>query len=129
MTALRQTGLTPPNAVLSGDRKLCNQETMRGFCRMGQQFLAAHPWTQTAQGVWRDTWQQLQAGTLAWTPVAYTPRNAASKSLEQRPQWQVCEVAHELKDPSAGTVYPLRWVFSFSSTKAQQEARQKTQAI
>jgi transposase len=129
LTALRATGLLPENVVLIGDRKLCNQETLLAFCRTKQCFLAAHPWTDTAKATWEETWQALQQGEQAWTPVAYVTRNAAHKPVEQRPQYRVCEVSHALVDADHDTVYPLRWVFSGSSSKATLDARQRSKAL
>jgi transposase len=129
MTALRATGLLPENVVLIGDRKLCNQEGMLAFCRTNQCFLAAHPWTDTAKATWEQTWQALQQGELVWTAVEYVTRNAAYKPVEQRTQYRVCEVAHALMDADNDQVYPLRWVFSWSSSKAALDARQRNKAL
>ena len=129
LTALRATGLLPENVVLIGDRKLCNQEALLAFCRTNQCFLAAHPWTATAKATWEETWQALQRGERAWTPVAYVTRNAAHKPVEQRTQYRVCEVAHPLVDADNDKVYPLRWVFSWSSSKAELDARQRNKAL
>jgi transposase len=129
MTALRQAVLIPGNAILIGDRKLCNEETMVAFCRQGQRFLAAHPWTETARTVWRETWQHLQTGHLSWTPVDYASRNNARKSPAQRPQYRVCEIAHQLKDGETPPGHTLRWVFVWSSDKAEQDARQRAKAL
>ncbi len=122
MTALRETLLATSNAILIGDRKLCNAETMVTFCRQKQLFIGAHPWTETAKAVWQDTWQALQAGRLTWSESDYVSRNNARKPPEKRPRYQVCEVVHELRDEKHGSVYPLRWVFIRSSDKAQQIA-------
>lgn len=129
MTDLRQMVLAPDNAVLIGDRKLCNEATMLAFCRQRQQFLAAHPWTDTAKAVWRETWQQLQAGRLSWTAVDYASRNDARKPPKQRPQYRVREGACELKDEKTGHVYSLRWVFIWSSRKAGQDAQKRVKAL
>jgi transposase len=129
MTELRKTLLTPANAVLIGDRKLCNTATLLAFSRQRQQFVAAHPWTPTAQATWRTTWRDLQAGRLRWTDVDYVSRNNAHKPVAQRPQYRVCEVVHELPDPETGLVYPLRWVFSWSSEKALQDAEQRAKVV
>lgn len=129
MTALRATGLLPENVVLIGDRKLCNQAGMLAFCRTNQCFLAAHPWTDTAKATWEQTWQALQKGELVWTAVEYVTRNAAHKPVEQRTQYRVCEVAHALVDADHDQVYPLRWVFSWSSSKAALDARQRHKAL
>ena len=130
MNELRQAVLIPSNALLIGDRKLCNEETLVGFCRQRQHFLAAHPWTDTAKSVWRETWQHLQAGQLTWTTVEYASRNKARKPPEERPTYRVCEVTHTLKDAQAPQgSYTLRWVFVWSSDKAAQDARQRTEAV
>jgi transposase len=129
MAALRATGLLPENVVLIGDRKLCNQEAMLAFCRTNQCFLAAHPWTDTAKATWEQTWQALRKGEQVWTPVAYVTRNAAHKPVEQRTQYRVCEVSHLLADATHDRVYPLRWVFSWSSSKAELDARQRNKAL
>ena len=129
MMALRATGLLPENVVLIGDRKLCNQAGMVAFCRTNQCFLAAHPWTATAKATWEATWQALQKGEQSWTPVAYVTRNAAHQPVEQRTQYRVCEVAHPLVDTDNAKVYPLRWVFCWSSSKAELDARQRNKAL
>lgn len=129
MTALRASELLSENVVLIGDRKLCNQETMVAFCRTQQYFLAAHPWTDTAKAAWEQTWQALQQGEQVWTPVEYVSRNAAHKPIEQRSQYRVCEVPHTLVDTAHDQVYALRWVFSWSSHKAELDARQRHKAL
>jgi transposase len=128
LNALRQMGWLPENVVMIGDRKLCNQENMLGFCRTKQCFLAAHPWTDTAKEVWQRTSQKLQTGELEWVPVEYTSRNQASKPVEERTQYRVCEVPQPLLDEENKTAYALRWVFSWSSSKAERDA-QKHQEI
>lgn len=129
MTALRTTLLAPGNAVLLGDRKLCTEATLRTFCRQGQQFLAPHPWTDTAKAVWQATWDDLAAERLTWTPVAYTSENQRRQPADARPVHRVCEVPHELLDLDAGTSYRLRWLFTWSSTKASQDAARRTTAL
>ncbi len=129
LNALRQAVLLPENAVLIGDRKLCTEDTMLTFCRQKQLFLAPHPWTDTAKAVWWQTWQQLQAGQLHWEAVDYVSRNNARKAPEKRPQYKVCEVAHLLKDAENPPGYSLRWIFVWSSDKAEQDARQRRKAI
>jgi len=130
MTALRKAVLLPSNVLLIGDRKLCNEEAMVSFCRQQQLFLAAHPWTDTAKSVWRETWQRLQAGQLTWTSVRYASRNKARKPPEEQPIYRGCEVAHQLPDTRAPQGHhTLRWVFVWSSDKAAQDARQRTEAI
>src|ERR687886_1588014 len=120
MTELRKSVLLPANTVLIGDRNLCNQETLLAFSRQRQQFLAAHPWTVTAQATWRATWRALQEGRLHWSAGDYVSRNNARKPPAKRPYYRVCEVGHDLPDPATGQVYRLRWVFSWSSEKARQ---------
>jgi transposase len=103
---------------------------MASLCRDRQRFLGAHPWTDTAKAVWRETHQRLERGDLAWRPVEYVSRNNASKAPDQRPQYQVCEVPYGLKDKEAPAgFHPLRWIFVWSSAKAQQDARQRHQAL
>jgi len=130
MNALRKAVLIPSNVLLIGDRKLCNEEAMVSFCRQQQLFLAAHPWTDTAQSVWRETWQHLQVGQLTWTSIGYASRNKARKPPEERPIYRVCEVAHQLPDTQAPQGHhTLRWIFVWSSDKAAQDARQRTEAV
>jgi transposase len=129
MSALRKAVLAPDNAVLIGDRKLCNEATLLEFCRLGQQFLGAHAWTDRAKAVWEQTWSALQKGERSWTEVAYASRNDAHKPLAQRPQYRVCEVGHALRDKERDCVYLLRWVFSWSSRKAEQDAQERSEAL
>jgi len=129
ITALRQAVLIPDNAILIGDRKLCNAKTMVTFGRQRQLFLATHPWTDTAKGVWWRTWQQLQIGQLHWTPVDYVSRNQAGKPAEKRAQYRVCEVAYTLPDEAQPPGHSLRWVFVWSSHKAEQDARRRRKAL
>jgi transposase len=129
MSALRQAVLIPDNALLIGDRKLCNEKTMVTFCRQRQLFLAAHPWTDTAKGVWWQTWQHLQTGQLHWTPVDYASRNQARKPAEKRPQYRACEVAYTLPDGACTPGHNLRWVFVWSSDKAEHDARRRIKAL
>jgi transposase len=129
LTALRATLQAPTNAVLRGDRKLCTAATLLTFSRQRQQFLAPHPWTDTAKAVWQATRAALAGGPLRWTPVAYVSRNNARKPAAERPEYRVCEVAHDLLDPHTGELYPLRWLFSWSSTKAAQDAARRATTL
>jgi transposase len=129
LTALRQAVLVPDNAVLIGDRKLCTTATLLTFCRQGQQFLAPHPWTETAQAVWRETAARLEAGTLAWTAVAYASRQNARKPPAERPEYRVCEVPQDLVDPETGELFRLRWLFTWSSSKAAQDAARRAKVV
>jgi len=129
MSALRKLGWVPTNVVLIGDRKLCNQETMLAFCRMEQSFLAAHPWTDTAKAVWVRTWQELQAGKRDWSVAEYVSRNEMRKSAENRTQYRVCEMEQTLLDEQEQKTYCLRWVFSWSSRKAEQDAKHRQRAL
>ncbi len=129
LTDLRRNLLAPENAVLIGDCKLCNKATLLGFCRQGQQFLAAHPWTPTAKQVWQETAQGLEAGTLDWQEAAYVSRNQARKAREAQTRYLTCEVPRELPDPENGVVYPLRWVFHWSSSRADRDARQRQKVL
>ncbi len=127
--ALREAVLLPETSLLIGDRKLCTEDTMRTFCRQKQWFLAPHPWTDTAKAVWWRTWHHLQAGGQHWETVEYVSRNNARKPPEKRPQYRVCEVVHLLEDPEHSPGHPLRWMFVWSSDKAQQDARQRQKAL
>lgn len=129
MSALRATLLAPDNAVLLGDRKLCTEATLLTFSRNGQQFLAPHPWTDTAKAVWQETWAALEAERLAWQPVDYVSRNNVRKPPDERPEQRVCEVPHELVDPETGEVFGLRWLFTRSSAKAVQDAAKRAKAL
>jgi len=129
LSDLRQAVLLPENAVLIGDRKLCTQATLVHFCQHGQFFLGAHPWTETAQAVWRETHTQLAAGALHWCTVDYVSQNDAHKPPAERPVYRVCEIRRTLPDPDTGELYMLRWVFSHSSAKAAQDARQREKAL
>lgn len=129
LTALRGTLLAPDNAVLMGDRKLCTAATLLTFCRNHQQFLAPHPWTDTAQAVWQDTWAALEAGELTWQSVDYVSRNNARKPADRRPTHRVCEVPHDLVDPATGEVFRLRWLFTWSSAKAAQDQARRAKLV
>lgn len=129
MTALRQTLLAPENAVLIGDRKLSNQATRVAFSRQNQRFLGAHPWTDTAKAVWRETQAQLVAGQLSWQPSDYASQNEMRKPAAERTRYQVCEVRHDIVDPETDARYPVRWIFSHSSAKAALDRRQREKAL
>jgi len=128
MSDLRKLGWVPVNVVLIGDRKLSNRETMLAFCRTKQFFLAAHPWTDTAKAVWLRTWCELQAGKRVWATAEYVNRNEAHKPVEKRTQFRVCEVEQALRDEQEQKTYHLRWVFSWSSRKAEQDAKRRQKA-
>lgn len=129
LSALRQTLLAPDNAVLLGDRKLCTAATMLTCCRQGQQFLAPHPWTDTAKAVWTRTAAALATAPERWTTVAYTSRNQARRAPAERPEQRVYEVPQPLLDPTTGTSYLLRWLFTWSSTKAAQDAARRAKQV
>jgi len=126
---MRRLLLAPENAVIVGDRKICNQATLVTFCREGQQFLGAHPWTETAQAVWRTVSAQVQLGQLRWIPAPYVSRQDARKPEAARPTYRVCEVARSVTDEATGQAYPVRWVFSWSSEKAERDAQQRAKAL
>lgn len=129
LKSLRQSGLDLSNTVLIFDRKGCNHATMLELCKSRQPFLGAHPWTESAKKKWEQTWRELQSGERSWVEADYVARNDQRKSAEARPRYQVCEVASELKDESTGELYPLRWVFSWSSNKAELDARQRRKEL
>jgi transposase len=82
-----------------------------------------------AKQTWQQVWSDLQTGKRTWSDVDYVARNAQGKAVQARPQYKVCEVQHDLRDESSGTLYPLRWIFSWSSHKADQDARQRREAL
>jgi transposase len=129
LKGLRQTGLDLSNTILIFDRKGCNIATMLELCKTGQAFLGAHPWTDSAKAKWEQIWQELQSGKRSWTEVDYVARNDQRKGVESRPRYRVCEVGHELEDKITGKSYPLRWVFSWNSNKAELDARQRQKAL
>jgi len=129
MKSLCQTGLDLSNTVLIFDRKGCNQATMLALCQTGQLFLGAHPWTDSAKEKWQQTWCELQSSKRSWAEVDYVARNDQCKPIEKRPQYRVCEIASEIEDPATGKPYPLRWVFSWNSNKAELDARQRQKAL
>ena len=59
----------------------------------------------------------------------YIARNDQRKSVESRPHYQVCEVTHILKDKTTGESYPLWWVFSWNSKKAELGACQRLKEL
>jgi len=129
LTAMRAQLLAPDNAILMGDRKLANQATLLAFCRQRQQFLTAHPWTESVKALWLQTAAQLTAGVLAWQPVAYVSRNDAAKPADQQPQYRVVEVSGQIIDDAHGQAWPLRWLFVHSSHKAAQDQSRREAAI
>jgi len=129
LNSLRQSGLDLSNTVLIFDRKGCNHATILELCKSGQLFLGAHPWTDSAKGKWEQTWQELQSGKRSWGEVDYVARNDQRKPTEARPHYRVCEVASEIKDETTGELHPLRWVFSWNSSKAELDARQRRKEL
>lgn len=126
---LRKSGLDLGNTVLIFDRKGCNHATLLELCKSGQLFLGAHPWTDKAKDKWQETFQELDTGKRSWSEVDYVARNNQRKPIEARPQYRVCEVASQLKDETTGKTYPLRWVFSWNSSKAELDARQRRKKL
>jgi transposase len=126
---LRQSGLDLSNTVLIFDRKGCNHATMLELCQSGQLFLGAHPWTDSAKKKWEETWQELQTGKRSWAEVDYVGRNDQRKPAQERPRYRVCEVASDIQDETDGKDYPLRWVFSWNSSKAELDARQRQKEL
>ena len=59
----------------------------------------------------------------------YVSRNNERKPPEKRPQYQVCEVTRELQDKETQQSYTLRWVFVWSSDKAQRDAQRRAKAL
>lgn len=129
MRDLGKMELNLENTVMIGDRKLCNAENQLEFCRSRQQFLAPHPWRDKAKQRWLATWEQLETGELSWTEVDYVSRNQATKAVDKRPCYKVCEVPFLLVDKSKETTYDLRWLFSWSSDKAATDQRKREKSV
>jgi len=132
LSDLRDLGkleLNLANAVLIGDRKLCNVENLLDFSRSRQQFLAPHPWREKAKQRWLATWEQLEAGELSWIDVDYVAHNQEGKAASERPQYKVCEVPFLLVDKVKETTYELRWLFSWSSDKAAADQQKREKAV
>ena len=129
LLGLRKSGLDLSNTILIFDRKGCNHATMLELCKTKQSFLGAHPWTDIAKLKWEQVWQELQSGKRSWSEVDYVARNDQRKSVDSRPRYQVCEVPHVLVDETTGESYPLRWVFSWNSNKAELDARQRMKEL
>lgn len=129
MRDLSKMDLNLANAVMIGDRKLCNEANQLGFCRSQQLFLAPHPWRDKAKQGWLATWAQLEAGELSWTDVDYVARTQAGKATDKRPCYKVCEVPFLLIDKAKETSYDLRWLFSWSSDKAAADEQKRKKAV
>lgn len=129
MTELRRALLLPENALLIGDRKLATLPNLLTFCRQRQLFLASHPWTATTKEAWRTTAAQLAAGEVAWRPVGYERRKDVGKPPEERPEYRVLESESDLVDPERGAVYPLRFVWVWSSGQAQRDSASREKAL
>lgn len=126
---LIQSGLELSNTVLIFDRKGCNTETMLELCQSGQAFLGAHPWTAVAREKWKQTWQELRSGKRSWAEADYVARKNLRKSPEARTAYKICEIEHDLRDGKSGKKYPLRWIFTWNSTKAEMDARQRQEDL
>lgn len=132
---LSKLELNLANAVLiavplrSTARKLCNKTNLLDLSRCRQQFLAPHPWWDTAKQRWLATWAQLETGELSWTAVDYVARNQEGKAASVRPQYKVCEDPYLLVDKEHETTYDLRWLFSWSSDKAAADQQKRAKAV
>jgi transposase len=71
----------------------------------------------------------LAAGQLAWQPSDYVSQNEARKPAVERTRYQVCEVRHDIVDTETDARYPVRWIFSHSSTKAALDLRHREEAL
>src|SRR6266540_597211 len=81
---LRRRLLLPENALMIGDSKVCQRETMLELCRHNWRFLAPHPWTPTAKAAWRETWEKIEGGLLTWRLLDYLSQNEARKATEKQ---------------------------------------------
>ena len=129
LMGLRATGLVPATARLVGDRKLATTENMIALCRLGQPFVASHPWTESAKTLWTATAERLAAGELTWQTAGYTPQREAGKAPEERSEYRVVEVGRELADPQRHTAYPLRMVGVWSSSQAARDRLLQERAL
>lgn len=129
MSDLRQAVLGAGNSILVGDRKLCNYETMVTFCRQGQLFLGPHPWTETMKAHWLQTRERLAAGQLQWGTANYVSVREASKPAAERTQHRFRETTCPLLDKEKGAEYSLRYVFGWSSQKAEQDRNRREKAV
>ena len=123
LLGLRATGLVPATARLVGDRKLATTENMLALCRLGQPFVASHPWTESAKTLWKETVARLAVGELTWQTASYTPQREAGKAPEKRGEYRVVEVGRELADAERHTSYALRMVGVWSSSQAERDER------
>lgn len=129
LASLRGQGWVPDNVVLLGDRKLSNKDNILVFCQTNQQFLAPHPWTKTAKEVWSQTYEKLEEKQMEWVSVEYASQNQSGKPANERTEYQVCEVSQQLFDKERQKTYDLRWIFSHSSKKAEQDIKKRQKAI
>ena len=129
LASLRGQGWVPDNVVLLGDRKLSNKDNILVFCQTNQNFLAPHPWTKTAKEVWDQTYEELEKKQLEWGSVEYSSHNQSVRPADKRTKYQVCEISQSLFDEESQKTYDLRWVFSHSSKKAEQDAQKRQKAI
>jgi transposase len=126
---LRQRLLLPENALMIGDSKVCQRETMLELCRHNWRFLAPHPWMPPAKAAWRETWEKIDSGLLAWQPLDYRSQNEARKAAEKQAKYRACEIEHRLDDQSLKTEYQLRWIFVHSSRGAELAVKQREKAL
>jgi transposase len=129
LLGLRATGLVPATARLVGDRKLATTENLIALCRLGQPFVAAHPWTEPAKTLWKETAARLAAGELTWQTAGYTPQREAGKAPEERSKYRVVEVGRKLADAERHTHYPLRMVGVWSSSHAARDQLLRERAL
>lgn len=129
LLGLRATGLVPATARLVGDRKLATTENMIALCRLGQPFVASHPWTEPAKKRWIKTAARLAAGELTWQTAGYTPQREAGKAPEERSEYRVVEVGGELVDAERHTTYPLRMIGVWSSGQAARDQLLRERAL
>src|SRR6266540_370065 len=115
---LRRRLLLPENALMIGDSKVCQRETMLELCRHNWRFLAPHPWTPTAKAAWRETWEKIEGGLLTWRLLDYLSQNEARKATEKQAKYRACEPPYRLDDQQFKTSYQLRWLFVHSSRGA-----------
>ncbi len=61
--------------------------------------------------------------------MEYVSRNQASKAIEERTRHRVCEITRSLFDAEKQQQYELRWIFTWSSKKAEQDAQRRSRSL
>jgi transposase len=123
---LRRLGKLFPKSrfLYTADTKLDTPENLVAAVATGGQFLCAGAFTQPLQDRCRKLRQQMR-------PIEYCPKSHANRPVEQRDQYQACEVAEELTGEFQGLSirHPYRLLFVHSSAKAKQKAETRERHV